>query len=356
MPVKRLLLLSLLPLLGCATSRGEGDLLGMPEIRTVTVGSVSPGGANVAGSTTFRYEEQPILVEELVDAGMGEVFPALLDVYRSEGLIPDDVDPESGTVSLSRAEWSGERNGQRLSALLDCGPSSTGRPLADASRIVAALAARVTEAGTRSTRVTLRLAASAFPYENMGGPVRACVTTGELERTILERIRVALAPAPADADSTGRAPGPALTVPVSPATAGEEDLPFSRGDRLRVWVSPGARITGTLLQVGGDTLVLGTGRRTSIPLEAIQEIQVKRTRRAAMVAAVVVGVAAGVTIATTTDLGIVGRHAVQGELLNPGLGAMAGGLAGALVASLTFGTTWVKVPVGTVRPRWGVLR
>jgi hypothetical protein len=335
MRLKRLLLVSLLPLLGCATSRGEADLLRMPEIRTVTAGSVNPGGQSVA--TTFRYEEQPVLVEELVDGGVEEVLPALLDAYRSEGLLPDDIDAETGIVSLSRVEWSGERNGQPLSALLDCGLSATGRPMADDARIVAAVAAQVRGAGPDAARVTLRLVASAYPYESLGGRVRECVTTGELEHAILARARVALTPAPADAD---------------PA-AGDIDLPFSAGDLLRVWVSPSERMTGSFLGVRRDTLLLGTGRRTAIPLERIEEIQMKRTRRSVMVVSVLVGVAAGVALATTTDLGIHGQHGSQGRILNPGLGAMTGGLAGALVASITFGTSWVQVPVGMVRARSG---
>ncbi|MDP2955409.1 MAG: hypothetical protein Q8N53_03230 [Longimicrobiales bacterium] len=343
MSSKRLLLLSLVSLLGCATSRGEADLLGMPEIRTVTAGSVNPSGQSVA--TTFRYEEQPVLVEELVDGGVGDVLLALLAAYRSEGLIPDDIDAESGVVSLSRVEWSGERNGQRLSALLDCGLSATGRPMADDARIVAAVAARVREAEPPSARVTLRLSASAYPYESLGGRVRECVTTGELEHAILERVRLALAPAPAAAGPTAGAP--------RPPTAGDMDLPFSSGDRLRVWVSPSEHISGAFLLVRLDTLLLGTGRRTPIPLERIQKIQVQRTSWPATVTAVLVGIAAGVAIATTTDLGIHGQHGSQGRLLNPGLGALTGGLAGALVASITFGTSWVQVPVGTVRPRSG---
>ncbi len=353
--VRRILLLSLLPVVGCATSRGESDLLGAPQIRTVTAGSVSSGGETaVAGATTIRYEEQPILVEELVDAGVGEVFPALLAAFRSEGLLPDGVDPESGIVSLSRAEWSGERNGRRLSSFLDCGPSATGQPMADDARVVVSIAAQARESGPGSTRVTQRLGASAYPFESLGGGVRGCVTTGELERTILDRIRAAIAPGPPGAQATGETPRAGPTPPVVRAAPGSPDLPFQTGDRLRVWVWPGDRLTGAFLGVGQDTLVLGTGRRTPIPLGWIQEIQVKRTRRAAIAVATLVGAAAGIAIASTTDLGIVGSHSVQGEILNPGLGALAGGLAGALVGSVAFGTSWVQVPLGAVRSGSGL--
>lgn len=350
MPSKRLLLLFVLLLSGCATSRGGADLLGTPEVRTVTVGGVTAGGGNlVVGANTLRYEDQPVVTEDLVSAGKGVVFPALLDAYRAEELIPDEVDAASGSASLSRAEWSGERNGRPISDFLDCGPSSTGRAQADAARVVVAIAAQVSEAGTASSRVALRLSASAYPFDAAGGAARACVTTGELERAILARVQAVVSPARADPDlSAGVAP-PGLPAPLPPGPGEEVTLPVSSGDRLRVWVTPDVRVTGVFLQVRQDSLVLGTGRRTAIPLEHIQEIQVKRTRSGALTAGVLVGMAAGVLIATTTDLGIVGQHEVQGEILNPGLGAMAGGLAGALVASMTFGASWVTVPVVRMR-------
>lgn len=354
----RRLLLSLLPLLsllGCATPRGKADLLGTPEIRTVTAGSVNPAGQSVA--TTFRYEEQSVVVEELMDGGVERVLPALLAAVRSEGLIPDDVDAESGIVTLSGVEWSRERNGERLSVLLDCGSSGTGRPMADDARIVAALAAQAKEAGPGAARVTVRLSAAAYPYESLGGRVRECVTTGELEHSILSRVRVALASAPADSGATDgtlrAAPPPAASpaVPIFPALGATLGMPLSAGDRLRIWLGPGERVTGVFLQVRADSLVLGTGRRTPIPLAQIRRIQVKRTRPAAVVVGAVVGIAAGVAIATTTDWGIVGKHEIQGKMLNPGLGALAGGVAGILLANSTFGASWVEVPVGVPRIR-----
>jgi hypothetical protein len=168
--MRPLLVLVPLVLAGCATHRGEADLFGMPEIRTVTTGSVNPGGES--GATTYRYESQPVLVEEVVQGGMEEALPALVAALRSEGLGPDDVDTESGVVSSNGLEWSRERNGERLSALLDCGTSGTGRPMADDARIAAALAAHVQEAGPASAKITLRLAAVANPYESLGGRVR----------------------------------------------------------------------------------------------------------------------------------------------------------------------------------------
>jgi hypothetical protein len=86
-------------------------------------------------------------------------------------------------------------------------------------------------------------------------------------------------------------------------------------------------------------------------LGLVERAEVKRTRRLAVGAAALVGIVAGVTIATTTDWGIVGKHKIQGEMLNPGLGAIFGGIAGILVANGTFGTSWVEVPLERLRLR-----
>ena len=50
-----------------------------------------------------------------------------------------------------------------------------------------------------------------------------------------------------------------------------------------------------------------------------------------------------------TGIGITGKHEVQGEILNPGLGAVFGGLLGAGVGYL-FGRSWLDVPLGGLWP------
>ena len=140
--MKRLLLLFIFPALGCATAKpGETDLLGTPQIRTVMAGA--RGGGDGTGLATIRFVDEPIVVEEVVGAPRDEVWPLLLEAYRAEGLVPDGADAESGILSLSRVEWSRERNGQSLSGFLDCGRSSTGRALANDARVVTDIASQV---------------------------------------------------------------------------------------------------------------------------------------------------------------------------------------------------------------------
>ena len=344
-----LFVLFVLFVLGCATSNPDQDLMGMPQIRTVTAGAASPGGGEFTRGMAIRYFDEPILVEDIVGATREKVLPLLLEAFRAEGLTPDGMDAESGIVSLSRAEWLREWKGQPLSTFLDCGPSLTGRLLADDARIVSAITAQVRGEETDITRVTIRLDAVAFPLSTLGGRVQGCTTTGEIERAILTRIQIAVAPEEAGprAQSPDVGTQPAVSIPASRVEA--RDLIFGPGDHVRIWLSPSERLTGVFLGFNADTLLLKRSRRTAVPLRSVQAVQVKRTRRLPVLVGGVLGLATGVTLAMTTDMGIGGRHAIQGKILNPGLGAVFGGLVGVGVGYL-FGRSWLDVLLEGVWP------
>lgn len=344
-------LLLVLPVLGCATGGAVGgDLSDAPQVRTVMSGSVSPGASGGAYNSTIRYSNDPVLVEEMLEAPEGVVWPLLIEAYRAEGLEPDGADPASGMVTLSRDEWSGTRNGLPLSTFLDCGPSSTGRPLADDARVVASIASQVVAGEDFGiSRVTLRLDAVAYPIDASSGQTRSCTTLGTLERDIVNRVRVSL-----DAGSLrSRAPRDEIladAIPTaSPAPAAAREIPVEPGDQVRVWVASSIPLTGSFMGLRPDTLLLLRSRRTALPVWSIQALQVRRTSKASTVIGALIGVAAGVTLAMTTDLGISGSHAVQGDLLNPGLGALAGGLAGAGIGHMFVGNSWEDVPWEVIR-------
>jgi hypothetical protein len=341
--MKRCFVFLLLPALGCATSSDGVDLAGIPETRTVTAGAVSPGGGQMGmGSLSVRYVEEPVLVEAPLDASEEEVWPLLLDAFRAEGLVPDGLEPAARVISVGRIEWSGERLGTPLSVYLDCGISATGLSLADEARVVAAVTARVGGRDAANSRITVRMDAVAFPLAESGERARACTTTRALETSIIGRVERALQPEPAQAGP--RAEGGPSEVSVAVHPSDYADLPFGPGDKIRVWVSSSERLTGAFLGFQADSLLLKRSRRTTVPVGTIQLVQAKRTRRRPILIGSLLGMAAGVTVATMTDVGIGGRHAIQGEILNPGLGVVVGGLVGALTGSVFFGTSWVDVP------------
>jgi hypothetical protein len=357
MPPKKLslaLAAGLLFLSGCATSGpGEADLLGGPQIRTVMAGEMGSGGEQVS-TATLRYVDDPVLVEENLGGSLDDVWPLLLTAYGSEGLDPDGSDLTAGLLSVSRMEWSGDRGGEPVSTILDCGTSETGRPLADGARVVAAIASQLRAADEGSTRITTRFEGIAYPMGGATGGPRQCRTTGELERLIHAHVRAALEPGEAASRTlvpgNREAPGPTRPgmagipdVSSSPFRVAPEDLPIEPGDPIRVWVSPTIRLTGSYMGLRADTLLLRRSRRTALPLWAIENMQVKRTKPSATLVGSLVGAATGVVLFLSTDLGITGAHDIQGEILNPGLGALSGGLAGAAIGSIFFGSSWEDV-------------
>jgi hypothetical protein len=119
---------------------------------------------------------------------------------------------------------------------------------------------------------------------------------------------------------------------------------YGPGDKVRVRVSRTQRLTGTFIGLRPDSLLLKRSRITRVPIDGVLGLEVKKTRRVPVWAGALLGVAAGVAIATNTPLGITGNHDVQGKILNPGLGAVVGGLVGGFLGSSLFGTHWVEVP------------
>jgi len=297
------------------------------------------------GSLAITYVDEPVLIEDVVPGEPPEVWPFLVDAFFAEGLAPDGLDAEAGLASVSRVEWMGERAGVPLGVFLDCGQSISGRDLTESARIAVAITTHLKAEGTAATRVTVRMDGVAYPLAESGERARSCTTRGELERSIIGHVREALEP---DASLSGLVdPEEGLLGPSAPAPVPVRlsDLPFAPGDKIRIWVSPTERITGVFLGLQADSLLLKRSRRTAVPLLSVGSLQVKETRRRPILIGAALGVAAGVAVATSTDLGIGGRHAVQGEILNPGLGAVAGGLVGAAIGYF-LGTKWVDLPVG----------
>jgi hypothetical protein len=120
-------------------------------------------------------------------------------------------------------------------------------------------------------------------------------------------------------------------------------FPVEPGTRIRIHTSPTERYTGTFLAYRNDTVLMRRSRITPVPLSSVSILEVHHARTPRIVAGAVIGAVAGIAIATGTDAGITGDHEIQGRILNPGLGSVAGGLAGAWIASKLFGTSWEEV-------------
>jgi hypothetical protein len=293
----------------------------------------------------IRYEEDPIVIREDVNGSVSEVWDLLIRAYGEEGLTPDQMDEASRTLSVSRFELRRERSGVPMTAYLDCGLSSTGRLLAENARIQATIISRVSLAGTSASQVSTRFEGVAFPADATGGRAQDCYTTGAWERDIVDRIREALGE---DTSSAPMAPSPGAqpairTSPVKAPGPGFSSFPVEPGTRIRIHTSPTERYTGTFLAYRNDTVLMRRSRITTIPLSSVSVIEVHHARTPRIVAGALIGAVAGIAIATGTGIGITGDHEIQGKILNPGLGGVAGGLAGAWLASKLFGTSWEEI-------------
>lgn len=342
---------SAIPLLlllgGCAVGgRSMEDILTQPRIRTVS--ATSAGEANQGSrAEVIRYVEDPIIIREDLSSPVSEVWEQLLLGYADEGLVPDQLDESTRTLAVSRFEMRTEFAGTPVSTFLDCGLSDTGRPMAASARIQATIISRLSPIGMDASRISTRFEGVAFPSGATGGRAQDCYTTGELERLLVGRVRSALGEEQGPTGSTvspspsgGSAPGLA-----GPSAAAAVAFPVEPGARIRLHTSATERYTGTFLVYRNDTVLVRRSRVTGVPYSSVSTLEVQRTNTGRIVAGAGLGAVAGVAIAVGTGLGITGRHEVQGRVLNPGLGAVAGGLIGAFLTSKLFGSRWEEVPL-----------
>jgi outer membrane lipoprotein SlyB len=99
--------------------------------------------------------------------------------------------------------------------------------------------------------------------------------------------------------------------------------------------------------IRGNRLRLRTdGGEASLRFSSIRVLEVRRQRRDRSVEGGILGTLLGAFLGRFTLLGLGGSHwKAQGRLLAPGLGAIAGGLIGALVGSQILGDYWEPIPV-----------
>jgi hypothetical protein len=130
-----------------------------------------------------------------------------------------------------------------------------------------------------------------------------------------------------------------------------EPFPVEHGGEIRVYTSPTERYTGTFIGFLNDTIHVQRIFDTPIPISAVTVVQTRNTKTGVILAGALLGAGAGIAVATQTGAGISGEHQIQGEILNPTIGGMAGGLVGALLSWRIFGRKWEEIPLESIGRR-----
>ena len=151
----------------------------------------------------------------------------------------------------------------------------------------------------------------------------------------------------------------ALLLPLAAeAVVGQEGYPIEIGDRVRVLVP---------MQIDGDLVGFSDGRLiihipnhidlTSVPLEALQGLQVERVKTKALLFGVIGGVVAGAGAWILVEK----SDAVTVESLSPeetdrrvytsAFAAVGGAFAGALIGKRYKTFSWEVIPLATLRSR-----
>jgi hypothetical protein len=153
-----------------------------------------------------------------------------------------------------------------------------------------------------------------------------------------------------------------FTVLLVPATTdmvkGQEAFPIEIGDRVRVAVP--MQIDGDLVGFADGELIIHIPNHldlTSVPLEALQGLQVERIKTKSMMFAAIGGVVAGAGAWFLVDQ----SNAVQVESLAPqetdrrlytgAFAAVGGALAGALIGKRYKTFSWEVIPLAAVERR-----
>ncbi len=150
-----------------------------------------------------------------------------------------------------------------------------------------------------------------------------------------------------------------LVLPLSAdAVLGQEAYPIEIGDRVRVAVP--MQIDGDLVGFADGELIIHIPNHidlTSVPLEALQGLQVERVKSKALLFSVIGGVVSGVGAWILVDR----SSAVSVESLSPeetdrrvytgAFAAVGGAFAGALIGKRFKTFSWEVIPLASVRNR-----
>jgi hypothetical protein len=178
--MRRLLLLAVVPLVGCApTVRETGDDVLRPPVQP-------PPEIQSAGAGYYiRLDRDDGISVAALDGSRTDVFQATMSAFDDLGLRIEGGDPAQGLIQSERIVKMAEFAGERMSELLDCGTTLTGNR-ANSWRIEFHVTAQVEALGDRRSQITTRLIANARPMDGTSRNQVSCTTRGVLEQKITE--------------------------------------------------------------------------------------------------------------------------------------------------------------------------
>ena len=164
-------LLSLLPLLACASS-GPGPIDGRSRVDRNS--PARPIILQTEGSTS----------EQAIAAPADDVWGALVATFESLGIPFSEV---AGTRTVENRGYPARRiDGQRMSRFFDCGSNVTGE-IADSYRVTVSIRSSVEATSMGTSVVHTELDAVAVARDTRSGELH-CSSKGTLERLIGERL------------------------------------------------------------------------------------------------------------------------------------------------------------------------
>lgn len=172
--------LLLIPVAACASSGAPAALETPPT---------PPAQVTYTGTTTeVRLSSDNSPVSTVVDAPLDETWRAALSTFAAFGFKADQIDPIQHQVATQGHRARRTLNGVRLSQLFDCGSNITGN-VADSHMLRMSVELGVAAAGARTSSVSTRVNALAYPVEGTSTEPMRCGSKGTLEKRILEEIK-----------------------------------------------------------------------------------------------------------------------------------------------------------------------
>lgn len=177
-PSARKLLLALI-LAGCTSS---------PESSTLSTYSQTPNRVERRGDSYYIHlSPETRAVSTTLPGVPRQMFPRVAEVYEELEIPIETIHTTRFLLGNERLRVSRSIGGISLSKVVDCGSTLTGSR-ADTYRLTMSILTQLYPAGPDSTRVETIIKATGQTSEGASTNAVSCMSTGNLERTIIERL------------------------------------------------------------------------------------------------------------------------------------------------------------------------